>query len=111
MQTAKVTERFCEMLLEELRHYEDSGIPLRRPNGMNRFGAILDQLGLEASLDYLSRRFVRPLGQLLFPWLISHSDADEHYAFAVRCKSSAPEAPPCPASRARLPASSRRVDE
>lgn len=80
------TDRFCTMLLEELRHYEASGIPLRRPNGMNRFGAILDQLGLDASLDYLSRRFVRPLGQLLYPWLISHGDADEHYGFVVRYK-------------------------
>ena len=81
-----LTERFCEMLLEELRHYEASGIPLRRPNGMNRFGAILDQLGLEASMDYLSHRFVRPLGQLLFPWLIGATDADEHYAFVVKYK-------------------------
>ena len=53
---------------------------------MNRFGAILDQLGMEASLDYLSRRFVRPLGQMLFPWLVSAGDADEHYAFIVRYK-------------------------
>ena len=46
-----LTPRFCDMLLEELRHYEASGIPLRRPNGMNRFGAILDHLGLERSLE------------------------------------------------------------
>ena len=81
-----LTERFCDLILDELRHYESSGIPLRRPNGMNRFGAILDQLGLERSLDYLTRRFVRPLGQLLYPWLIAHGDADEHYAFVVKYK-------------------------
>ena len=80
------TPLFCTHLLEELRHYEASGIPLRRPNGMNRFGAILDQLGMHASLEYLSRRYVRPLGQMLFPWLISSGDADEHYAFAVKYK-------------------------
>eukprot|EP00966_Prymnesium_polylepis_P156841 3623927-Prymnesium_polylepis.2 len=80
------TPLFCRLLIDELRHYEESGIPLRRPNGMNRFGAILDQLGLEDSMTYLSRRYLRPLGQLLFPWLISDGDADEHYAFAVRYK-------------------------
>lgn len=80
------TPSFCSMLIEELRHYEASGIPLRRPNGMNRFGAILDQLGLEESMNYLSRRYLRPLGQLLFPWLIAAGDADEHYAFVVRYK-------------------------
>ena len=81
-----LTERFCSLLLEELRHYEASGIPLRRPNGMNRYGAILDQLGLDRSLDYLSRRFLRPLGQMLYPWLIGQGDADEHYGFIVRYK-------------------------
>lgn len=80
------TEEYCTLMLEEVRHYEASGIPLRRPNGMNRYGAILDHLGMEASLDYLSRRFLRPLGQLLYPWLISKGDADEHYAFTVRYK-------------------------
>ena len=48
------TPAFCTLLLEELEHHEASGIPLRRPNGMNRYGAILDELGLEASLAYLS---------------------------------------------------------
>jgi len=81
-----LTEEYCKLLLEELRHLEASGIPLRRPNGMNRYGAILDQLGMHSSLAYLSRRFVRPLGQMLYPWLIAAGDADEHYAFIVRYK-------------------------
>lgn len=78
------TPAFCELLLEELRHHEASGIPLRRPNGMNRYGAMLEQLGLSGAIGHLSRRFLRPLGQMLYPWLISARDADEHYAFVVR---------------------------
>lgn len=57
-----------------------------RPNGMNRYGAILDQLGMEESMTYLSRRYLRPLGQMLFPFLVAGGDADEHYAFVVRYK-------------------------
>ena len=78
------TPLFCTLMLEELRHYEGSGIPLRRPNGMNRFGAILSCLGLEPSLSYLSKRILRPLGQMLYPYIIAQGDADEHYAFVVR---------------------------
>ena len=74
------------LLLEELVHYERSGIPLRRPNGMNRYGAILDELGLTASLDHLCQRYLRPLGQMLYPHLIARGDADEHYGFIVRYK-------------------------
>jgi hypothetical protein len=81
-----LTDRFCELLLEELRHYEASGIPLRRPNGMNRYGCILDSLGFQRSLDFLCRRYVRPLAQMMYPWLIGDGDADEHYGFVVRYK-------------------------
>ena len=84
------TPRFCDMLLAELRHAEASGVPLRRPNGMNRFGAILETLpgglGFERTLDYLSERFLRPLSQMLYPWLIAAGDADDHYGFVVRYK-------------------------
>ena len=38
------TKEFCRLLLEELDHLSNSGIPMRRPNGMNRYGAILGKL-------------------------------------------------------------------
>lgn len=117
---ALFTEHFTTLLREELLHYEASGIPLRRPNGMNRFGAILDQLGLHDSvcsrcdtisgpsphpllsprllmstcrsmvvlgqLSHLCRRYLRPIGAMLFPWLIADGTIDEHYGFVVRYK-------------------------
>ena len=38
------TEEFSKLLLEELDHLSNSGIPMRRPNGMNRYGAILGKI-------------------------------------------------------------------
>ena len=38
------TEEFSKLLLEELEHLSNSGIPMRRPNGMNRYGAILGKI-------------------------------------------------------------------
>mmetsp|Transcript_54787 Transcript_54787/g.90792 ORF Transcript_54787/g.90792 Transcript_54787/m.90792 type:complete len:370 (+) Transcript_54787:3-1112(+) len=82
------TQSFCNDLLEEIQAAEESGVPLRRPNGMNRFGAILEEvpggLGFEKSLAFLSRRFLRPLSQMLFPHLVAIGDADDHYGFVVR---------------------------
>ena len=84
------TPLFCEKMLDELRHAEASGVPLRRPNGMNRFGAILEDVpggvSFNKSLSYLTRRHLRPLSQMLFPWLVAAGDADEHYGFVVRYK-------------------------
>ncbi|CAK0894116.1 unnamed protein product, partial [Prorocentrum cordatum] len=78
------TDLFLSDLLEELEHIESSGIPRRRPNGMNRYGVILDQVGLEPCLQGLVAKYVRPLAGMLFPELITATDAEEHYAFSVR---------------------------
>merc|ERR1712050_785587 len=79
------TGDFCDMLLAELDHLEASGIPLRRPNGMNRFGAILSHLGFQEGLmDPLMRHVVKPLARELWPEWVAADDCDETYGFVVR---------------------------
>lgn len=34
------TEKFCELLMEELEHFEDSDCPKGRPNTMNNYGVL-----------------------------------------------------------------------
>ena len=45
------TQRFTDDLLQELDHLADSGIPQRRPNGMNRYGTILGDIGLATMMQ------------------------------------------------------------
>ena len=89
------TEAACAALRAELAHYEASGIPLRRPNGMNRYGAILGDLGLQPLLDALAAAVVAPAGEALWPaWVEPPAaraaaadgggDCAEAYGFAVR---------------------------
>lgn len=78
------TEQFQQDMLDELDHIQSSKIPQRRPNGMNRYGVILDQVGLEAAITGLVQDYVRPLGAMLFPELVGATDAEEHYAFTVQ---------------------------
>jgi hypothetical protein len=86
---------FIDMALQE------SGIPRRRPNGMNRFGGVFypsldgsvdgaialtafDQFYTEFLDDY-----IRPLGRHFYPSYIhpdSNTDDDESYAFTIRYK-------------------------
>merc|ERR1712187_349253 len=82
--TALFTQRFLDDLLIELEHIQSSGIPRRRPNGMNRYGVILDQVGMESALTGLVEAYIRPLAELLFPETIGPGDAEEHYAFTVQ---------------------------
>jgi hypothetical protein len=78
------TDAFVQDMLEELEHIRHSGIPQRRPNGMNRYGSILDQVGFEPMLAELVRHYVRPLAQMLLPDTIGPGDAAEQYTFSVR---------------------------
>merc|ERR1712187_248098 len=86
--TALFTQRFLDDLLIELEHIQSSGIPRRRPNGMNRYGVILDQVGMESALTGLVEAYIRPLAESLFPETIGAGDAEEHYAFTVQYETS-----------------------
>jgi hypothetical protein len=75
---------FAERLLEELDHHEASRIPLRRPNGMNRYGAILGDLGFDDLTSGLAGDVLILLARWLFPRHVGPRDVTDHYAFAVR---------------------------
>ena len=74
---------FCTALLEELDRLAASGIPMRRPNGMNRHGAILSHLGFEGLLRGL-RSFVAPLACEVHGTWCGMDDLVEEYGFTVR---------------------------
>lgn len=75
------TDDFCEVLLEEVTNFYDSGLPARRPNSMNNYGIVLAEIGLEPWVRSL-QDLVKPLGEVLWPgpgcgW-------DGHHCFIVR---------------------------
>jgi len=78
-------DSFVRDLTEELAYLRATGIPLRRPNGMNRHGCILSHLGFqEGLLDALiGERVLRPLGLALYPRALRREDVDELYGFSV----------------------------
>jgi hypothetical protein len=75
---------FVSTFLEELQHQEDSNIPMRRPNAMNRRGCILDQIGFESVLQDLADLILRPLALTFYPDRISVEDVASHYGFVVK---------------------------
>jgi len=77
------TDEFRHVFLEELEHIGNSGIPMRRPNSMNRYGAVLATVGLKETFDHVAQDFIQPLIEMLFPDYISHEDACENYSFIV----------------------------
>nr|AAI28873.1 Zgc:158437 [Danio rerio] len=77
-------KEFCKDLLEELEHFEQSDAPKGRPNTMNNYGIVLNELGFdEGFITPLREVYLRPLTALLY------SDCggnclDSHKAFVVK---------------------------
>jgi len=75
------TESFCDLLLEEIFNFYDSGLPANRPNSMNNYGIILNDIGLESLVNKL-QALLQPIGDLLFPG--PGNAWDSHHCFIVR---------------------------
>jgi len=79
---AMMTLDFCEMLLSELQAYEASGLPVARPNSMNNYGVIVNQIGMRPLIDDLQRRYIHPVARMLFPR--EGATFHSHHSFMVQ---------------------------
>ena len=64
---AMFSEDFSAMWVQEVAHYSRSGLPIRRPNSMNNYGLIVNDIGLQPFIDVLQRHYLQPVATLLFP--------------------------------------------
>ncbi|XP_028805461.1 uncharacterized PKHD-type hydroxylase At1g22950 isoform X1 [Neltuma alba] len=78
--------RFCELLLSEIENFEkwvnETKFRIMRPNTMNKYGAVLDDFGLETMLDKLMEGFIRPVSKVFFGE-VGGSTLDSHHGFVV----------------------------
>lgn len=81
------TDEFCAMLLEELDHFLEvaaarDDLVIRRPNSMNNYGVIINEIGLEHAIDTLQVLVMQPVAALLFP--VEGGRFDGHHSFLVQ---------------------------
>ncbi|XP_053862974.1 2-oxoglutarate and iron-dependent oxygenase domain-containing protein 2 [Malaclemys terrapin pileata] len=78
------SEEFCRVFIEELENFEQSEMPKGRPNTMNNYGVLLNELGLyEAFITPLREKYLQPITSLLYPDCGGGS-LDSHKAFIVK---------------------------
>lgn len=79
------TDTACDDLLAELENYErvaaDQEWRIARPNSMNNYGVIIDNIGLEPWIDALQTDVLRPVASELFP--LEGAELTRHHAFLV----------------------------
>jgi len=87
----------CAALLDELaalgRWADASGFKIARPNSMNRYGMVLNDVGFQETMHSLMQRFVEPIARSVFPSLFKPGDEDSasrsllsEHSFIVRYK-------------------------
>ncbi|XP_064612752.1 2-oxoglutarate and iron-dependent oxygenase domain-containing protein 2-like [Liolophura sinensis] len=80
------TLEFCQRFIELIEDFENSPCPKGRPNTMNQYGVLLDELGFDEDfLKPLREHYLQPISRLLFPdW--GGENLDSHKAFIVQYK-------------------------
>lgn len=77
---------FVDMFNEEVGNFyavsEERDIPVRRPNSMNNYGVILNEIGMRPMISAFQREYLWPVARHLFP--IEASQFDGHHSFMVR---------------------------
>ncbi|XP_051887865.1 2-oxoglutarate and iron-dependent oxygenase domain-containing protein 2 [Pristis pectinata] len=78
------TVEFCRQLVEELENFECSDMPKGRPNTMNNYGVLLNELGFdEMFITSLREDYLQPITSLLYPDY-GGQGMDSHKAFVVK---------------------------
>eukprot|EP01130_Rhizamoeba_saxonica_P003053 TRINITY_DN1325_c0_g1_i3.p2 TRINITY_DN1325_c0_g1~~TRINITY_DN1325_c0_g1_i3.p2 ORF type:complete len:172 (+),score=40.48 TRINITY_DN1325_c0_g1_i3:564-1079(+) len=78
------SREFCDCLMEEIDLLENSGLPLLRPNSMNKYGAVLSDIGLIQVWTDIYLRYLKPLFEQIWPELAQQVVG--HHAFIVQYK-------------------------
>eukprot|EP00927_Polykrikos_kofoidii_P027614 TRINITY_DN24226_c0_g1_i1.p1 TRINITY_DN24226_c0_g1~~TRINITY_DN24226_c0_g1_i1.p1 ORF type:complete len:500 (+),score=52.44 TRINITY_DN24226_c0_g1_i1:55-1554(+) len=78
------TTAFCDMLMEEINNFYSTKLPARRPNSMNNYGIILNEIGLAPLMFAIQDEIIQPLAAVLFP--TEGSELEGHHAFTIRYK-------------------------
>lgn len=73
--------KFRRKLLEEAENYEKSGLEVRRPNSMNSYGVVLDDIGFYKMIHDIMENCIVPLSNKLFK---NGGKLDSHHAFIVK---------------------------
>mmetsp|Transcript_20710 Transcript_20710/g.33388 ORF Transcript_20710/g.33388 Transcript_20710/m.33388 type:complete len:133 (-) Transcript_20710:42-440(-) len=59
-------QEFCKRLIKELENINKSGVQKSRPNSMNNYGLLLNEMGFtDAFTDPLMFKFIQPIAKLV----------------------------------------------
>jgi len=80
------TSDFLQMFNEEIDNFyeisEKHQIPIHRPNSMNNYGVIVNEIGMRPLITSFQQNYLWPMARRLFPK--EGAQFDDHHSFIVR---------------------------
>ncbi|KAF2069017.1 hypothetical protein CYY_009665 [Polysphondylium violaceum] len=76
---------FCKKLLEEIENFKNTGLPIARPNSMNNYGVVLDEIGFTQFFTDLRQNYLCLFTSILYKQYYGDC-IDGHHAFVVQYK-------------------------
>eukprot|EP00808_Paulinella_micropora_P008787 g69471.t1 len=84
-----LSQEYCADLMEELAHYTAEAskpgatLPIRRPNSMNSYGLVLNDLGFRAPVFYLLDNYLQAVFDALYPAALTQ-ELNDHHTFLIQ---------------------------
>ena len=80
-----LAESACDSLIREIEHFQSPAVnlPVRRPNSMNNYGVVVNEMGMERAIDALQRDVLAVIAEALFPKQ-GGGALTSHHAFVVQ---------------------------
>mmetsp|Transcript_21622 Transcript_21622/g.51091 ORF Transcript_21622/g.51091 Transcript_21622/m.51091 type:complete len:416 (+) Transcript_21622:112-1359(+) len=80
------SDEFVNLFNEEIGNFyqmsKQHQIPIKRPNSMNNYGVVVNEIGLRPLISAFQHDYLWPLSRILFPK--QASQFDDHHSFIVR---------------------------
>ena len=76
------SKKFLIMINEEIENFYATGLEAHRPNSMNNYGVILNDIGMKPMLDVFQRTCIIPIAKVLFPEY--SKNIVDHHTFIVK---------------------------
>lgn len=76
------SQEFVKLFNAEIENFYASKIPARRPNSMNNYGVIVNEIGMRPMITQFQQEYIWPIAKALFP--DEASQFDSHHSFIVR---------------------------
>ncbi|KAL3937850.1 MAG: hypothetical protein SGARI_001971 [Bacillariaceae sp.] len=81
-----LSDHFLEIMNDELNNFyaltKIHKVDVKRPNSMNNYGIILNDIGMRPMISALQQQYIWPLAKVLFP--VEGNQLDDHHSFIVR---------------------------